>query len=215
MSSLDELIQLSERPKLRWPRLATVVTAIGALAGVSVFVFPKLAELAFGHRLAILACLIVFPALCVAASFVWRWVAALWRRCRAYQALLNHVLELRAWLQRSQAFSQQLLEHEQGLVAGSIQYCFDFDGKVLIAIEKSEGLGISVGDKVVVVSAEGIVMGEFEVVEDRDDHYRCELAGLMEPVWHGLVKQAGAAHSEPPPGALAVILPVTEGEGNG
>ena len=197
-------------PVFSWPPSGWWFTFIGAMIGSALFVVPSSIELSFPKRLLVCVVLILTPAIVFVLRHVWRRNRAFIRRARAYGALVTSLDESNFELDRANSAIKELVLERQERNSFRIAYGFVLDGKPIIALERKRGVRLKVGDSLTVIASDLGVLGTFEVIDDAGKQYRARSTGPMDALWLGSMKQAGAAHSEPPILAVAIRLSVEE-----
>lgn len=219
-------------PVFSWPPSGWWFTAIGALIGSALFVVPSLAEWPLLRRLLIFGLLILFAAALPVLVHLGRRNRAVARRARGYNAVVTSLDETKSELDRAKDEAKSELDRakdeanseldransvidalvleRQERNSFRIAYCYVYDDKPMIALERKRGVRLKVGDSLTVIAPDLGALGTFEVIDDAGKQCRARSSGPINALWHGSMKQVGAARSEPPIRALAMRLSVEE-----
>jgi hypothetical protein len=200
-------------PKFRLPVSGWWFTVVGTVAGLAVLMFPGLSLLSDGQRFCVFLLLIVMPGGIILLLHSTRCVSVFIKRALLYGRLTQAITSLEQRLGASQRSLTALLQERQQRNAFEIAYCYAFDHRTFVALKRKRGRSPTVGTDVAVIEQDsGALIGEFRVHKDADRYHICELVGYIDALWLGNVKQHGTQHSEPPPEAVAWILPGVIGE---
>lgn len=202
-------------PKFRWPVSGWWFTVVGALAGLAVLMFPGLSLICDRQRFYVCLLLIAMPGGIILLLHSTRCLCVFIKRALSYERLKQAIVSLEQRLGAAQRSLTALLQERQQRNAFEIAYCFAFDHRTFVALIRKGGWVPTVGSYVAVIEQDsGSLIGEFRVQKDFDRYHICELVGYIDALWLGNVKQNGTLHSEPPPEAVAWVLPGAIGEKN-
>jgi len=200
-------------PQLRWPISGWWFTVVGAIAGLAILMFPSLSLLNDIPRFFVCLILIILPVAFILLSHIARCIRVCIKRASRFEQQSLEIRSLKERLGAAQRALAVILQQRHKQNTFEIAYCYAFNHKTLIALRKKQGRKPTVGASVTVIDqGNGALMGEFRVYRDSGKHFTCELVGYIDVLWLGYVKQHGAGHSEPPPEAVAWVLPGAKGE---
>jgi hypothetical protein len=202
-------------PKLRWPVSGWWFTVVGAFAGLAVLIFPILTLLCDRQRFYVCLLLIVMPGGIILLSHSARCLNIFIKRALHYGQHKQTITSLNQQLGEAQRLLIALFQERQQRNSFEIAYCFAFEDRTFVALRRKKGRAPTIGSDVTVIDRDsGALIGKFRIQKDSKQYLICELAGYIDALWLGNVKQHGTQHSEPPPEAVAWVLPGTIGEGN-
>lgn len=202
-------------PKLRWPVAGWWFTVVGALAGLAVLIFPGLTLLYGRQRFYVCLLLIVMPGGIILLLHSVRCLNTFIKQALQYRQLTQTITSLNQQHGEAQRLLIALFQERQQRNSFEIAYCFAFEDRTFVALRRKRGRAPTIGSYVTVIDRDsGALIGKFRIQKDSNQYLICELAGYIDALWLGNVKQHGTQHSEPPPEAVAWVLPGITGEEN-
>jgi len=202
-------------PKLRCPVSGWWLTAIGAFAGLAVLIFPSMTLLNVWQRFYVCLLLIIIPGLIILLFHSAQCLNVFIKRALRYGQLTQAIISLNQQLGEAQRLLVVLFQERQQRNAFEIIYCYAFEDRTFVALKRKKGRAPVHGSNVTVIDQDsGALIGKFRIQKDFNQYHICELAGYIDALWLGNIKQHGSQHSEAPPDAIAWVLPGTIGEEN-
>jgi hypothetical protein len=201
-------------PNLRWPDSGWWFTIIGTLVGLLLLVAPDATNQSF--RIRLLACvgITLLPASVILAIYPLRIALVRGRRLQQYDALHSTISNLQGEVAKSATAIQALVQEREDRRAFKIEYCYFYESTVVVAISRRQGIRLQAGSKLIVVDqSEWRNLATIQITGSNGKCYLAKGLDDFDPLWLGYIRQAGASHSSPPPGAIALHITET-GENN-
>lgn len=198
-------------PVWKWPESGWVWTVLGSIIAILVLAFPDLTKLTGRQRFEIAATAVLATSGYVLLRYVGRVATTAVCRALAFDRLSYLHDATAAELRRTKRLASDLIRERESLREFRILYTFVHEEAPYIALARKPGIKLVIGQRLVVADPDGSFRGAFDVVEERAREYLARCAAGMDPVWLGYARLAGAAHSEAPVGATAILL-ATNGE---
>ena len=205
-NSLQRVPDLPD-PRLDWPGWGWWLGLVGVIGSLLLIIWPEIPLLSWGCRIGLLALLvIVAPCLLVFGRHAYRCARVAVARAKEYPAIAESLEDSIEERERAYSLISQLRLVLTSRDVFDLAYCFLSNGQAFLAvrIEKHDELGQ--GAMLKVVAETGQLLGTFAVVKVETEYYIARAQGQVDPLWMGYMKQTGAAHSEPPVGAVAVRI---------
>jgi hypothetical protein len=149
---------------------------------------------------------VVAPLGVLTITYVARALRVVVLRAIAYERLVRQAIETQDELTATKTMLSSAVRGSHQLPTFEITNVLKYGGHVYVNL--SLGLdSLNSGDTIALVdTADGMVLGHFEVTDVKQNGYQAKSARPPNPVWLGYLHESNQMELPPPPGAVALLV---------
>jgi hypothetical protein len=192
-------------PKWRWEGSGWWQTIAASILAAAALIVPALMTKPLFARTALLiGAFVVVPLVVLTITYIARALRVMVLRALAYESVVRKTIEMQDELTATKTMLSSAVRGQHQLPTFEITKVLKYGGYVYVNL--SLGLdSLSSSDRIALVdTADGMVLGDFEVTDVKQSGYQAKSTRPPNPVWLGYLRESSQMELPPPPGAVAL-----------
>lgn len=194
-------------PKWRWEGSGWWQTIAASILAAAALIAPALMTMPLFARIALLiGAFVVSPFVVLTITYIARALRVVVLRALAYERVVRKTIETQDELTVTKTMLSSAVRGQHQLPTFEITKVLKYGGHIYINLLL--GLdSLSFGDRIALVdTADGMVLGDFEVTDVKHGGYQAKSTRPPNSVWLGYLHESNQMELPPPPGAVALLV---------